>query len=227
MTNLRQFHALMETVQDPVFMECAKIDCLNRREFCTVLDSVEIDLRGRSFLDIGPGYGSTLDIARERGASLIEFVDYNPFMFTFNRLKGFKGYNLDARRHLTRLRSQTYDLIWLKGTFSADRLILVDRFPVLSCVRWYPKLGGLLDQIEQLAAPSGQIVFCPHWQPKNGEWIISDIRKTSLYRTFEDRGYRSLPYIEGHNMGAYPMTFYKRQPADHNLEATLGKRCQS
>ncbi len=211
MTSMEEFRDLMERVQEPIFIDYEKNDQIARRDFCMALDSLNIDLSGKKTLDIGPGYGSALNISRERGASHVEFVDFSPFMYTFNRLKGFTGFRVDVRRNLKRLAHGRYDLIWIKGTYSADRFILRNRTGIMHPLHRYPRLDHILIQLKDLAAPGGEIIFCPHWISSNRIRSIPDVRNTSLTRTFLNNGYAILPFIEGHNEEPqYPITFYRK-----------------
>lgn len=95
-----------------------------REDFNAVMNYLKIDLSGQNFLDIGPAYGDSLDICYEDGAKNIDFIEIDPFFFTFNRLKPFtKGYNRNHFRELNTLERRKYSLIWIKGAFSADRFI--------------------------------------------------------------------------------------------------------
>jgi hypothetical protein len=211
MTSMDQFRALLDRVREPMFMTYEKINPIAEKEFCAALDELKIDLGGKRFLDIGPGCGSSLDVARRRRAARIDFIDYSPFMFTFNRLKGFTGIWMDARRDLGKLPPGQYDLIYIHGTYSADRFILRDKFPILSLFRQWPRLESILIRLERVAASGGEILFCPHWRPNGQQRLIPDVLHSSLARTFQNQGYQALPYIQGHNAEPmFPVTFYKR-----------------
>jgi hypothetical protein len=71
MTSLDEFRSFMDKLQDPIFKEYEEWNEISRRDFSSAMDALGIELRGRSFLDIGPGYGASLDIACERGASRV------------------------------------------------------------------------------------------------------------------------------------------------------------
>jgi hypothetical protein len=171
------------------------------------LDALSVNLQGKRFLDIGPGYGSALDVARERGAASHDFVDYDPFVCTFNRLKGHSGQRLDVRTELCRMDTGRYDFLWLKATFCADMFM---------AARWYhfhrryPPLDSILNQVEGLRAHDGMVVFCPYWSNSGGRRHVEDVMETSVVKTLLRHGYWVLPWIEGHNVEPmYPVSFIK------------------
>lgn len=130
-----------------------------REDFNAVMNYLKIDLSGQNFLDIGPAYGDSLNICYEGGAKNIDFIEIDPFFFTFNRLKPFtKGYNLNHFRELKTLERRKYSLIWVKGAFSADRFIKMKLVLPLSV--W-------LANLELLASPSAKIIICPYWSNDN------------------------------------------------------------
>lgn len=210
MTSLEQFHSFMDRVQDPIFREYADWNDINRLDFSSVVDVLQISLGGKDFLDIGPGCGASLDIARERGARRVDFIDHSPFVCTFNRLKGHTAIQLDVRKELGGQLARRYDVIWLKGTLSADRLIRRET-STFGFMSRYPRPGELLDQLDRLLAPEGWFVFCPHWGIHEGRRFYADVESTLLTRVFISKGYQVLPYTRGHNSEpVYPITYYKR-----------------
>ena len=210
MTKLEEFLAFMDKLQDPTFKEYEGWKEISRREFASAVDTLGIDFREKGILDIGPGYGASLEIARERGANPIEFIDYSPFVCTFNRLRGFTPIKLDARRGLGQGPQRKYDVIWTKGTFSADRLIARE-LSLMSVIHSYPRLEPILDQLELLCVSGGKIIFCPHWKALDGGRVHADVKAAPISRIFVNRGYRLLPYIDGHNTEpVYPITFFKQ-----------------
>jgi SAM-dependent methyltransferase len=213
-----EFLRLMADIKDPVFQGYEAWDETSRRDIAAALDALSIDLRGARFLDIGPGYGSALDVARERGAACSDFVDYDPFVCAFNNLKGHSGRRIDARRGLSKLVPSRYEFIWMKATFSADRFVdRHQRGP--GFLSLYPDLETILSDLDRLIAPLGRVVFCPHWATRSGQRVVRDVRDSSVAVCLQRRGYRALPWIDGHNQEPmYPITFTKAAPsiaADH------------
>ena len=55
--SVAQFRRVVAAAGDSTFQGYEQWDPVSRRDFSAVLDTLGIDLRGKSFLDIGPGYG--------------------------------------------------------------------------------------------------------------------------------------------------------------------------
>jgi hypothetical protein len=213
MTTMDEFNALMDELQDAIFREYERYDRVEVREqeVAAVLSAIGFDIRGKSFLDIGPGFGSTLDAVRQQGAGRVEFAEYNPLFFTYNRLKGFVGYSLDVRTDLNRLGSQQYDVIWIKQTLVADRFCGERGLTTLArLVYRYPRLSSLLKELEALVRSGGVVIFCPHWTSSGGKRAIPNVLNTPLARVFHECGYSAMPSVQGHNIEPVsPVTFFK------------------
>jgi hypothetical protein len=202
MNRMEQFLSHVQKTQPSIFLRYRNASSQKRIEFQTVVDELCLKLNGIKFLDIGPAYGDSLDICHEKGAEVVDFVEWDPFFFTYNRLKGFaKGYKLNHLLRLNRLQPGKYDLIWVKGSFGAD--VFVKMSLILSLSRW-------LVQIERLASPSCKIVICPYWSHDTYTRNIEDVQHNSFTETMLTRGYVILPRIANHNTDLeYPITFYK------------------
>lgn len=207
-TTMEQFNRFMRQFVDYDFKRYADLDSLGRMEIEAVLRELNLNVESRSFLDIGPAYGSVMDLVRERGARPVEFAEYNPVFYNFNRLKGLKGYHVDVRTSLDVLPAGRYDIIWIKATYVADGFILRESWRERLRYR-YPTLQVLLAQIERLASTGGTVIFCPHWRSTDGQRNITDFMSTSLTRECIERGYRVMRPIEGHNQSISPVTYYK------------------
>ena len=208
--SIAEFRRVVDAAGDSTFQRYEQWDPVSRRDFSAVLDALGIDLCGKRFLDIGPGYGSALDVARERKAARADFVDYDPFVCTFNKLKGHSGHRLDVRRNLSLLYPQKFDFIWLKATFSADRFLDRDSKGWLAIFSTYPPLEKVLLEVDALLAPGATVVFCPHWQSENEHRKVEQVRATTVATSLTRHGYRELPWIEHHTMEPlYPITFAK------------------
>ena len=173
-----------------------------REDFNAVMNYLKIDLSGQNFLDIGPAYGDSLDICYDGGAKSIDFIEIDPFFFTFNRLKAYtKGYNVDRFRGLKTLERRKYSLIWIKGAFSADLFIKM---------KLVLRLSAWLTNLELLASPLAKIIICPHWRHDNQIRKIEDVYNNYFTRIMLHNGYKILPTIKNHNDDLeYPITFYK------------------
>jgi|ERR1035437_359347 hypothetical protein len=200
--SMEEFLRYVEKANPATFLDYKDKSNKKRKDFNAVIDYLKIDLTGQNFLDIGPGYGDALDICYEGGAKSIDFIEIDPFFFTFNRLKpSTKGYNLDRFRGLKKLEPGKYSLIWVKGAFSADLFIKM---------KLVLRLSVWLANLELLASPLAKIIICPHWRHDNYVRRIEDVYHNYFTRIMLYKGYKILPMIKSHNDGLeYPITFYK------------------
>jgi SAM-dependent methyltransferase len=143
MTEMEQFRIYISRVQPQEFLLYQKNSPQTRLEFQSVVSELGLNLRGSRVLDIGPGYGDSLDICYEKGAKGIEFVEIDPFFFTYNRLKRFAiGYQINHMIGLSRLEPGKFDLVWIKGAVSADLFIARNKFgtKIISIFHWLTQL---------------------------------------------------------------------------------------
>jgi hypothetical protein len=61
---------------------------VRRNEPGALLDGLGVDITGKLLLDIGSGFGTTIDSAKAHGA-ICEYVEYGPVFYTLNRQQGF------------------------------------------------------------------------------------------------------------------------------------------
>jgi hypothetical protein len=206
MTEKEQFRDYILRVQPQKFLQYQKAFSQKRLEFQSVASALGLNLKGIKFLDIGPGHGDSLDICYEEGAKCIDFVEIDSFFFTYNRLKGFtKGYQVNHMSGLTKLDLGKYDLIWVKGSISADRFITINKWKIknLSLSHW-------LTSLERLASSTCQIIICPHWSNDTRKRNIKDVQHNLFTETMLNKGYVISSKIRNHNYDPeYPITFYK------------------
>lgn len=202
MSKLEEFEAYVEEAKPALFLDYGRRSAEKRLEFETVLEKLQINPKGMKFLDIGPAYGDSLDICHERGASAVDFIDYDLFFYTYNRLKGYRSYRLNHLKRLDQMETGKYDLIWAKSCFSAG--FFITRW------RWFANLDKWLEQIERIAAPDSKVIICPYWQNKNGIRYIRDVRNNRFTRTMLEHGYRILRPIKNCNKEpAFPLIFLR------------------
>lgn len=183
-----------------------------RDVFKSLYEALNINFKDASFMDLGPGYGDSLDLARERGATTVEFVEYNPYLMAFNVLKGFRGYmlNYTVGNGLTPLYPKKYDVILSKGSINADRVNRKEA-GIIPFPKW-------IEQVENIAAPKGQIIICPTFDRGTETYMGSyhvctnpEAFKHSWFsQVLKDKGYKII-YIENfNNPKRFPFTFYKK-----------------
>ena len=102
---LDEFSKYLSQVQPEKFLAYRNASNNKRSQFLAVLESIHVVPRNLAFLDLGPGYGDTLDVWHENGGKSVSFTEIDPFFFTYNRLKGFTTpYQLN---HLSKLHQLT------------------------------------------------------------------------------------------------------------------------
>lgn len=224
MTRMDEFRAFIEKIGSPAFRMYEEMHGEKMNELRTVARELHLHLKGAAVLDIGPGYGSTLEACRELGAAILDFVERDPTLYTFNRLKGYgRGYRLDVRKGMAEVPSRRYDLVWFKGTLTADHFEERGLMTSSRILHRYPALDRFLENVERLAAPDGTIVFCPHWNEVDGRRTITDVLDTSVAGILLNRGYGIPPFIAGHNNEShYPVTFLKTMPPASSRERIAG-----
>lgn len=210
MANMKQFSEYVAYHQPNSFLTYQRMSDKKKMEIYTVMSELNLNLQGINFLDLGSGYGDFLDICHSNGAESIEFTELDPFFFTYNRLKEIgRGYKIDHLKDLGKLKAGNYDLIWVKGSITADHFIsrfFISRFKGNK----RRSLSSWLIQLEALSSSRCSIVICPHWLNDGNERRIEDVYDNLFTSTMVDRGYKILPEIEHHNCNPeYPITFRK------------------
>jgi len=207
MQGLDQFSKYLSRVQPSKFLAYQNASSNKRSQFLAVLESIRVVPRDLTFLDLGPGYGDTLDVWHERGGKSVSFTEIDPFFFTYNRLKGFTtSYRLNHLSKLRQLPGKSFDVIWCKGAVVADQAILSEKLPLTT---W--RFSKWITQLEQLAAPGGHLLLCPHWRNDGTRRRVQDATGSLLSVRLINRGYEILATVPSHNHEPeYPLTYHKQ-----------------
>jgi hypothetical protein len=182
-----------------------------------LIKELQLDLNGLSVLDIGPGVGTFMEVAKMEGASNTEFVDYDPIFVRYLELKGYNGYYLNymSPDGFGAILRNRYDFILSKGSINGDifnDLIANPNRRRISLVKW-------LDQVEEMLNPGGQIIITPNHGNAENEYICPDFeefRNSAFTSIMLERGYKIYPFISGYSDDEwgklrFPWTFYKRK----------------
>ena len=182
-----------------------------RDVFESLYEALNIGFKDSSFLDLGPGYGDSLDLARERGAKTVEFVEYNPYLMAFNVLKGFRGYMLNyiVGNGLTPLYPKKYDVILSKGSINADRFNRKEA-GFISLPEW-------IKHVENLSSPSGHMIICPSFDRGTETYMGSyhvckdpeTFKQSWFSQVLQENGYKIIYVEKFNNPNRYLFTFYK------------------
>ncbi len=201
-STMEEFQRYIQLAQPETFSFYRNLSPSKRLDFQTVIEKLQIPVKGKNVLDIGPGFGDMLDICQEHGAKDIHFVEWDPLFYAYNRLKGFtKGYRVNHLRGLRKLESSRYDLIWAKGAIQTDTLLKY---------RWLFNIENWLTQIERIAAPGCRILVCPHWHADDSKRRIPDVLHNRFTEAMLQRGFTILDKIENHNAEpSFPITLFK------------------
>ncbi len=76
------------------------------------------DLSGKTYLELGPGVGASLDVAREQGAKT-QFIDRDIFIFKYCQNKGHDGIKLDYFQRPLPYIGQ-FDVVLSRGSLNVD-----------------------------------------------------------------------------------------------------------
>lgn len=139
-----------------------------RVSFRNAISHLNINLNGKVFLDIGPGTGDSLDVAKEMGAARCMAVDMEPFFIKLLLLRGYQAYlkNYTTSR-LTRgffpAEVGGVDFIWSKGALNcvdvnngAKNIVRKskDHIKGFDFNKWIIEMKSMLN-------PGGAILFMP------------------------------------------------------------------
>jgi hypothetical protein len=183
--------------------------------FKHLVDKFQLNLDGLSVLDIGPGAGPFIEVAKIEGACNIEFVDYDPIFVRYLELKGYKGYliNYMNPNGFKSMLKNRYDFILSKGSIHGDRFNALIKNPNkrrISLDKW-------LTQVETMLNPGGQIIITPTYGTAEDGYKCSDLkefRNSGFVLTMLKHKYKVYPIIKGYTSRegkfGFPFTFYKQ-----------------
>ena len=168
-------------------------------------------------LDIGPGVGTFMEVAKMKGANNIEYVEYDPIFMHYLKLKGYKGYfiNYMGPNGFEPMLQNRYDFIVSKGSINGDIFNALIKNPNrrrISLTKW-------LDQVETMLNPGGKIIITPNHGTAETEYVCDDLDQfysSDFTSIMLERGYTLYQTIKGYTDGEwgksrFPFTFYKQK----------------
>ena len=174
-----------------------------------IIEPFHLTIKDTHILELGPGHGYFLEAVRDRGGTA-EFIDYNPYIVAYNRLRGFRGYEHDWFGFETLpLLKREYDLVFSKGAINADR---VNRWIGESSASvWH----HWLRQVEKCITVDGFFFLCPTFdRDANGDHVCLDpegFQQSPFSQVLMHRGYTSM-FVRGFNHRLrFPSTFWWQQ----------------
>jgi hypothetical protein len=183
-----------------------------RAIFTALFNGLCIDLKNKSFLDLGPGSGESLDVAKELGAVDLAFADYDPYILGYNILKGYRAFHVDYMVEGLKVIPK-FDVVVTRGSINADRFNRKE-VGVLPFDKW-------LRQLENLATSNGLIIVCPTFDKQSRpnldgyspyQWVpdLTDFDESLVNETFLKHGFKR-GFVKGFNEPAeiFPFTFIK------------------
>jgi len=139
-----------------------------QREFRSAIDTLNINLQGKTMLDIGPGTGDSMDVAKQMGATYTFFIDGDPFFYKHNKLKGHDGILRDYTYYPFIKLNKKFDFIWLKGSTNSDMAIIEQNISVNTIKQIIKRIvikpfnfEKWVDELINLLNPGGQILLLP------------------------------------------------------------------
>src|SRR5207302_4383479 len=133
-TTMEEFERFVEREQPDLFLRYRARSQQIRVQFEDTIEQFGVHFSDKRVLDSGPGYGEAVDVAQDRGASTVEFIEVDLLFYTFNRLKGFaRPHRFNHALGVTRkLRGRVFDFIWARGSLVPDQFAaapwLLDRW---------------------------------------------------------------------------------------------------
>jgi hypothetical protein len=174
-------------------------DKANKSIFEKIYDYFNINFKNKSILDLGVGSGESLDVAKDRGAAKMEFIDRDVIIARYNELKGYTGYVFDYTTTAINNFNIKYDIIISKGAFNSDYLN-EHKHQVL--------FKNIVDWIENIT--NEFIIIIPTFSQKNKYTYESYeiFIKSEFSENLLSRGFKTA-FIEGCNDEKFfPITFY-------------------
>jgi SAM-dependent methyltransferase len=172
-----------------------------KRQFRAGCFAAGVDLNGLSVLDIGPGTGDSLEVAREQGARVTMAVDMNPYFTKLQLLRGHQAFlrnytRKDALNRYYPVECSGVDFIWSKGALncyeyangSSPMRWIKDKIKGFDLAEWFTQMQGLTSK-------KGCIVFTPAVSRQSTFIEDPDYPIKTLYWVPDKASFRQSKYI--------------------------------
>lgn len=190
--------------------KCLQVPVESRRKvFIKLYDALNLDFKGKTVLDIGPGSGESLDVAKERGATALKFIDRDVIIGRYCENKGYEWINMDYIPVIIDQEIQMgklADILITKGSFNFDFVQNEPTFMIDTLLDWFDIIADVK-------------VFTPTWD--KGELVeghhhtcagerYEKYLNSHVHKAFIDRGYKE-SFIEGYNDNKlrFPINYIK------------------
>lgn len=188
---------------------------VDKREiFLSLFDHLNLNFMGKRVLDMGPGTGDALDIARERGAVSTHFIDRDPLLFRYCENKGHSGYICDWGTSQIHAIANSFDIIICKGSLNADQWNRGGfEIPFSELLGWMGRSGTVIitptfDRGEATGSSDETLNGAnTHYHTCMGD-RYREYLKSMFHLSLMDAGYMVLPFIEGYSHPhCFPFTY--------------------
>jgi len=232
----RDEHSLVRCAQKhgfDYFLNYYGQQAIKRHQFEVACGALDIPLSGRRLLDIGPGTGDSLCVARERGAVATFAVDVEPFFVRLALLRGHAAFLKDYRSRCVRglyfpIEVRGVDVIWCKGALNCSQVNTSQRIGRQMFRDWLVGFD-FTDWVAQAVAllnPGGVFVFVPavdrrqtkivdlHYPLETFHWIedVDEWRRSFFADVLAQFGFKpvdNIPHLT--HPRAFPMAWILRR----------------
>lgn len=154
---------------------------IKENQFQAALDYLQIDIANKSIIDIGPGTGDSLQLAKKLGATKTVALDVNPFFVKLALIRGhssyMKNYTVSRDRLGKRVKFfppeiENYDFVYSKGSLNCDLVNQGRGFGVRKAIDLIKGFDfqSWVDEFKSLVKSGGDGLFIPA-PPKQDEWF--------------------------------------------------------
>ena len=154
---------------------------IKQSQFQSALDYLNIDIKNKSILDIGPGTGDSLQLAKSLGASKTVALDMNPFFVKIALIRGHSSYmknytisrnGFGKKNSFFPLEIENYDFVYSKGSLNCDLVNKGQSFGIRRAINFIKGFDfqSWVVEFKSLIKSGGDGLFIPA-PPRQNEWF--------------------------------------------------------